>query len=213
MPVLTYTRAQILDDVERMIQDISNTRFKATHLARWADDAVNEIVTRTQCVKEVATANAVSGQQSYTLPADCIAGWAVSKVDFANLRLEQVPWDRIRDMRGVDKNLTAQGTPKYWSVFGRGIYLTKIPNTTDVMRIWYARIARAFTGSADTLSALGVPTSLGPAVEQAMVCRAMQMGGDMDKLQEALTLLDRLVPPYQAGKLLEPADEAARGSG
>jgi hypothetical protein len=213
MPVLTYTRAQILDDVERMIQDISNTRFKATQLERWADDAVNEIVTRTQCTKEVATANAVSGQQSYTLPPDCIAGWAVSKVDFANLRLEQAPWDRIRDMRGVDKNLTAQGTPKYWSVFGRGLYLTKIPNTTDLIRIWYAKIARAFTGSADTLSALGVPTALGPAVEQAMVVRAMQMGGDLQKAQEALQLLDRLVPPYQVGKLLEPGDDAARGSG
>lgn len=212
MPIMTYTRAQILDDVERLIQDISNTRYKTAHLERWADDAVNEIVTRTQCLKEVATAAAISGQQSYTLPSDCIAGWAVAKVEFNSLRLEQVPWDRIRDMPGVDKNLTAQGTPKYWSVWGRGLYLTKTPNTTDTIKIWYAKIARAFTGSADTLSNLGVPTSLGPAIEQAMVWRAMQMGGDAQKAQEALSLLDRIVPPYSVGQLVHAGDDATRGS-
>ena len=212
MAILTYTRAQLLDDVERYIQDISNTRYSATALERWADDAVNEIATRTQCCKEVATAAAVSGQQSYTLPSDCIAAWAVAKVDFNNLRLEQVPWDRIRDYPGVDKNLTAQGTPKYWSVWNRAIYLTKIPNTTDTIRIWYAKIPRAFTGSADTLSNIGIPTALAPAVEQAMVARAMQMGGDVQKVQESRQLLDLTLAPYVQAKLVHAGEDATRGA-
>jgi hypothetical protein len=134
-------------------------------------------------------------------------------MEFNNQRLEQVPWDRIRDQYEVDESLTAQGTPRYWSLFGRGIYLTPIPNTTDTMRLWYAYIPRALTADSDTLAAIGIPTALGPAVEQAMVVRAMQMSGDLQKAQEAQQLLNTMLPPYQVGKLLEPAEDAARGTG
>jgi len=211
--VLSYTKQQLIDDVRRMLQEKTASRYTDTDVGRWADEAVMEIVTMTRCLRTSATATSVSGQDEYTIPADAIGAHTITRMDYDNALLRPVAWDQIGEHADSKQALTTVGSPRLWSRWARSLYVWPVPNSSKVMKIWYAKMPRSLTGTGDSLTGLGVPECYGPAIEEAMLRRGLLMAGRQDEVQKAWEREQALLGPAADKEMPDATPNTSRGSG
>ena len=214
MGLASYTRALIITEVRRQLQERMGALFTAPDLERWADLAVVDIASKTRCLRTEATANTVSAQQGYTIPADCLGAWAVSRLDYLGKPLELHPWDNMYEKVPTGMALSSTGTPKWWSPYGRTVRLFPIPNASaNELRIWYAKIPASFSADSVALTDLGFPETYGPAVEDFMVQRGYLLKGDSARSQAHGQAYLQSVAMASGKRMPDVPEDETRGSG
>ncbi len=214
MSVVTFTRSLMVAEVRRQLQQKVGGLFDGTDFNRWFDLAVADVASRARCVRTDATAASVSAQQGYTLDVDCVGAWGIAKVTYAGVRLEHHSWDTIEDVLESGLALSSSGTPKYWSPYGRSIYLTPIPNAAgDEIGIWYPKKPVAASADSVALDDLGIPEVYAPAIETFMRHRGLLLAGDEQTAMAAWQLYEHQLGLESRKDVDNVADDVARGAG
>ncbi len=213
MAVVSFTRALMVAEVRRQLQQKVGGAFDSTDFNRWFDLAIADVVARTRCIRAEATAASVSAQQAYALPTNCLGGWAVSRVRYKNVILQHESWATIEDMIESGLALSSSGTPVYWSGQGRTIRLTPVPNAaSDEIEMWYAKATEACSADSVALSNLEIPSIYAPAVETFMRHRGLMLGGEEGKALQAWQLYERQLGIESQKDVDDVATDVAQGA-
>ena len=123
--LLTYARQCYNADSDSIFSDAEGYK----HI--WA--AQTELARETNCIENVYTTTTTASQQEYSLPSLAIA---VKRITYAGVKLAPISFMQDDVLTLSNQSTTATGTPQYYAVWNRSIYLRPIPSATGTLKIW-----------------------------------------------------------------------------
>lgn len=173
MAVISYTLTLMRTDVRRMLQERVEGRFTDTDVDRWINEGATFVAASTRCMRSSTTATAVTGTDEYSMPSDCPGAWAITRLDWDGVPLNEVAFEKKNDALAPGTDVTAQNVPQVWSAYGEKYVLTPPPNSAGTMKAWHAQIPDVIT----TNDELPLPCIYGPAVILYAVAKGLFLKG------------------------------------
>jgi len=143
--------------VKRQFGDEAGVQITDDDIIRYINDGQRKIVAQNESLlQKISTANSVSGQDEYSLPADALILRSISYKSTADLSyyklkgLSLAEFDEYVD--GWDGSAFGDGTPLVFMLYGSTITLFPKPNqsTVDAIKLYYTRIPTNVAMASDT---------------------------------------------------------------
>lgn len=147
-PLATLLVSDAITHVKRQFGDESGVQIIDSDVIRWVNMAQREIISKTHFLKATASSMVVSGQQTYTLPADIVD---IEAVQVGNFVLQRTTFsDAVGTMQMSAMN---SGSPVYYWEYAGSINFFPVPNnSTDTLTIYYACVPIQVTTASNLLS-------------------------------------------------------------
>ena len=123
------------------IEEMARRRYNAVNDTFWAQDeifdmiyaACLEICDEGHAVERVYTTPTVASTQGYDFPTNAIS---VKRITYEGVKL--TPMDMRDDdaLTAMNQNTTSTGTPAYYWIWDRTIYLRPVPAAVGTLKIW-----------------------------------------------------------------------------
>jgi len=102
------------------------------------------------------TTTTVAGTREYDLPTQTIA---VKRITYDGYKLEPINMREDDALTYFDEDITTQGSPRYYYVWGNVVFLRPIPDEAKTLRIWSVSEPQRLT---TTLATLEIPSQYHP---------------------------------------------------
>lgn len=171
--------------VKRTFGDESGVQVTDTDIIRWINDGQRQIVLQNEGLLETtATADAVSGQQEYALPADTLI--------FRSVKYKTVGYNAYYHMKGFSFNefneyidgwegeAYVNGIPEIYTLYAGNLILFPIPSDSfaNALKIYYNRKPIEVETSVDT-------PDLPELYHESLVKYCLQQAYELDEDLEA----------------------------
>jgi hypothetical protein len=114
----------------------------------WA--AQNEMARKAQVIERVYTSSTVIDQRAYDFPTNAIG---IKRIEYDGIKLAPISFKEDDTLTLTNTTTTATGTPQYYAIWNRAIYLRPIPDAADTLTIYSYNAPQQVTNS----SVLEVP--------------------------------------------------------
>jgi len=202
------TAQDIIDRVRYDLNDTDSGTYSDAFLANLVDEAIWEIVSRTQCLETGASNMVVSdGVRNYALAdASGVSSMAVIKVEFdigvdsgatktksQIYDLTRVPFKMLRYAK--EKEV---GDPKTFAVNNNTLYVWPIPRSEQSGNTLYVYRSLMPAGVSSTSSVIETPASLDPAIWHYVRARALYREEKEARGNYYMGLFETMVQRYEA---------------
>lgn len=168
--------------VKRQFGDEAGVQIEDADIARWVNQAQQEIVNVNKAIKAKASMPSVVGQASYTFPDIKIQ--QIESLHYDNARLENMPFaEAERWILSQDPSQTEQGTPLFWYEWAGDLSLWPKPDSERQITLYFTAYPVDMTGALD--QAISVPDKFFNAVLDYAMMKAYELDEDMQASQMA----------------------------
>ena len=153
-------------------------------LIDWANEAVVDVLLRTDCYVVCGDMTLSSGTTDYRLDALILKVFDIHITGSGNRKFEPVTFQELLDRRNNNSNT---GNVSYYAIQGDMILVHPNPSTTTNVHIYYIPRPTAMVNNTDdptTLTYGGVPSEYHKAIEAYMMWQAAEFQGDFSGVQE-----------------------------
>lgn len=174
------TPAQIEEAARQKYNSVGDTFYSTSEILYWIYQACLELALEAKLIERVYTTTTVAGQQEYDYPTNTIE---INRVTYNGTKLQPIT---MREDDVLTLNLqssTATGTPQYYYIFNRTLYLRPIPDDTKTLKIFSFNEPQEVTAS----STLEIPSLFHMGIVD-FVTREM---ADKDENESRALSLDR----------------------
>lgn len=108
------------------------------------------LATKAPCIQAVDTSiTTVSGTRTYNFPSNLIA---IKRIEYGGIKLKKYNGMREDDfVTGSNADTTSTGTPQFYEIWSKVIYLRPIPDAATVLKIFAIKQPSAITNASSTI--------------------------------------------------------------
>lgn len=144
------TVAELLTQIKAEYNATNDTFFADTEYYSYLYQAEMILASKAKCIHAVDTSiSTVAGTRTYSLPTNVIA---IKRIEYNGIKLKKYNSFREDDfVTGSSANTASQGTPQYYEIFAKTIYLRPLPNAVQTLKIFAIKQPSAITSTASTI--------------------------------------------------------------
>jgi hypothetical protein len=167
------------DRVRRQFGDTAGVVITDQAMYDWINDAMREIVLDQKLLRLKATSSTLIGQSNYGFPTDLLR---LDHVSVDGEALEQTTTQQIsRTVENMDDSVNfPRGTPEYYWVYGREIYLYPAPAAVKTITMYYYRNPTEVTALANTPE---LPAEYDNRIIEYCLAQAAELDDDDNRAQ------------------------------
>lgn len=133
--LITQTRAQY--------NATNDTFFADSEIIHYYYEACAIFAREAYLIEATNTATTtVAGTQTYTVPTYAII---IKRLTYNGQKLEPIDFRQDDGITGMDQNTTNQGTPTFYSIFNRQVYLRPIPDAAQTLKYFTYNMPQPLT--------------------------------------------------------------------
>lgn len=142
------TPDQIQADARRKYNATGDTFFTDPDFFDLIYEAETQLAMESLCIEKVYSASSVASQREYSWPTNAIS---IKRIEYDGEKLKQTNFREDDSITTSDSDTTDTGTPAFYQLWDRTIYLRAIPDTSSLtIRIFtYDRPNLQTTGGAN----------------------------------------------------------------
>lgn len=123
---------------------IGDTTWSSAEIMRLIYGACLELANETNIIERTYTTDTVAAQQEYDFPTNTIS---IKRITYEGNKLQPITFRDDDTVTVGDADTTAQGTPQYYMVWNRTIYLRSVPDAVGELKIFSYNRPQAVTSS------------------------------------------------------------------
>lgn len=144
--------SEIATRVMRQFGDEAGVQIDNSDIIRWVNDAMREIAISADLVQTIGSAPLVSGQNSYTLPANVLT---LRSVRYNGMKLTPLSQTEFEEYIDSTASTYPTGTPTHFTAWGGSLQVYPAPDssavaTASTLQIFYTGTPLEVTAVTDT---------------------------------------------------------------
>lgn len=136
--------------VRQQYNAVGNTFFADTELFSHIWTAQMRMARESLCIQRAYTTTTVAGQQEYSFPTNAIG---IKRITYNGVKLHHITFREDDSLTLSNSTTTATGSPQYFSVWNKTLYLRPVPDEAKTLKIFTYNMPQEVTSS----SSLEVP--------------------------------------------------------
>ena len=179
------TPSQIQADARRKYNATGDTFFVDDDFYDLIYEAETQLAEEAMVIEKVYSTTSVAGQREYSWPSTAIA---IKRIEYDGNKLRYSTFREDDNMTLSQADSTDTGTPDFYQIWDRTIYLRPIPGTSDLtIRIFtYDRPSLLSTGSAN----LAVPEQFRKDIVNFVVAHMAMKDGNQNVARDYMNRWD-----------------------
>ncbi len=145
------TPGDVIEFAKQQYNAVNDTFFSDSELYRLIWMAQNELAREANVIEQTYSTSTVIGQQSYSYPSLMVS---IKRVTYGGLKLEPITFREDDSLTLGNSATTVVGTPNYYSVFNKVLYLRTVPDSVKSLVLFGYNEAQEVSAT----SVLEVPT-------------------------------------------------------
>lgn len=146
---------------------VGDTFFSSSEILDLMYQACIELAREANVIEQVYTTSTVASQQEYSYPTTAVA---IKRITYEGAKLQPITMREDDAITGLSASTTDSGTPAYYFIWNKEIYLRPIPSGVGTLKIFTINEPQAITST----STLEVPTHFHMDLTH-YICAAMAM--------------------------------------
>lgn len=130
---------------------VGDTFFSSSEILDLMYQACVELAREANLIEQVYTTSTVISQQEYSYPTTAMA---IKRITYEGAKLQPITMREDDAITGLSASTTDSGTPAYYFIWNKEIYLRPIPAAVGTLKIFTVNEPQAITST----STLEVPT-------------------------------------------------------
>ncbi len=147
------TPSEVETQARRRYNSVSDTSFyPQADVFQWIWEAEQELAVRTRCIegRDTTSLTTTASTQAYSVPATF---FEVLRVEVDGTKLQKIDFREDDALTIGGANTTSTGTPNYYFIWNRTLYLRPIPDTSSLeIKLYGPKNATALTTASTTLT-------------------------------------------------------------
>lgn len=140
-----------------------------------------ELAAVTKNVERVYTTSTVAAQQEYSYPTNTIS---IKRITYEGKKLQPITMREDDAITGLNQATTDQGTPQYYFIWNKTIYLRPIPSAVGTLKIFSINTPQQITAT----STLEIPEELHMSIVDYILGRMAAKDRQIDISQYYMNL-------------------------
>lgn len=142
------TPSEIETAARRQYNATSDSFFSTDELYQIIYGAEVELAREALCIENTYTTSTAIGTQTYTYPSTAIA---IKRITYSGTKLKVINMREDDLITLADQATANTGTPEYYFIWNRVIYLRPVPNAVDTLKVFSIDMPAALNTSSTSL--------------------------------------------------------------